>query len=257
MYFGLSFSKVGCDFRPLLVPIFTRKIGNDFQDMVCRATNNFEKNIEKFTLINKNHPNVPWKTTVDDPLQPPDSLLEFYPLAEYLNNILSAFNKLKLCAPMSLIDNVTKNLQDSLQSIAKLILALYSQEQQAFSPGSKDAFTRLCMAFADDVIPFLQKCLHVIYPPTNTASHLGINLQILQKEAISFLDKNHIIKPIKHLLPVRIETNFAVSQQNETDDKNVVSDDSKDGTLQEPGDFLNNDVRVGEKLMVENEEEKM
>ncbi|XP_045479598.1 conserved oligomeric Golgi complex subunit 8 [Harmonia axyridis] len=228
MYFGLSFSKVGCDFRPLLVPIFTKRIGNDFQDMVCKATHNFELNIEKFTLINKNHPNVPWKTKIEDPLQPPDSLLEFYPLAEYLNNILTAFNKLKLCAPISLIDNITRVLQDSLHSISKFILALYSQEQQAFSSGSKDAFTRLCMAFADDLIPFLQKCLHIIYPPTNTASHLGINLQILQKEAISFLDKTYIIDSIKHLLPIRIETNFTIETKNKNSDiddsKNIKSD---------------------------------
>ncbi|XP_044749420.1 conserved oligomeric Golgi complex subunit 8 [Coccinella septempunctata] len=255
MYFGLSFSKVGCDFRALLVPIFTRRIGNDFQDMVHKATNNFEQNIEKFTLINKNHPNVPWKTKIEDPLQPPDSLLEFYPLAEYLNNILNAFNKLKLCAPMSLIDSITKVLQESLHSIAKSILKLYSQEQQAFSPGSKDAFTRLCMAFADDLIPFLQKCLHVIYPPTNTTSHLGINLQMVQKEGISFLDKSYIIACIKHLLPVRLETNLIIESKNV---KSVEDDNSKSELKSEkPNEDISSNSDVNGQESVLQEENKV
>ncbi|KAJ8919495.1 hypothetical protein NQ315_002116 [Exocentrus adspersus] len=209
MYFGLSFSKVGCDFRLLMVPIFTARVAENFTCAVSEALKNFNTNIERFTLINKNHPSIPWKTKSEDPLQPPDSLLEFYPLAEYLNNVLTALNKLRLCAPIAIVDEVVNTLQNSLLFISKSLLVLYNQEQQAFTANSKDAFTRLCMSFSDDLVPYLQKCVHVIFPPSQIAGKLGVSVQCLQQEGISFLNKNAIVDPIRHLLPARIEPNIS------------------------------------------------
>lgn len=205
MYFGLSFSKVGCDFRPLMVKIFTKVISNSFKQSVTKATKNFEKNMEKFTLINKNHPSVPWKMKSTDRIQPPDSLIEFYPLADYLNQILTAFNDLRLCAPVSIVCDVVNYLQESLSTVCKAILTLYAQERQAFNANAKDAFIRLCICFADDLVPYLQKCVHIIFPPNVIAAHIGVNVQHLQKENISFMNKAEIIEAIEHLLPVKIE----------------------------------------------------
>lgn len=207
MYFGLSFSKVGCDFRSLMIPIFTTRISQNFSGAVSEALKNFETNMERFTLINKNHPSVPWKTKNEDPLQPPDSLLEFYPLAEYLNSILNALNKLRLCAPIAISNEVVDSLQSSLLFVSNSLLVLYSQEQQAFTVNSRDAFTRLCMSFSNDLVPYVQKCVHVIFPPNQVAAKLGISVQSLQQECISFLDKNTIVQPIRHLLPAKIEPN--------------------------------------------------
>lgn len=218
MYFGLSFSRVGCDFRPLMVSIFTKAILNNFKDSLNKATKNFEKNMERFTLINKIHPMVPWKTKNNDALQPPDSLLEFYPLAEYLNNILTSFNTLRLCPPIAIINSIVQELQNSLVRISKLILVLYGQEQQAFTTNSKDAFTRLCMCFSDEMVPFLQKCVHLLFPPNFVAAHIGVSVQDLQKQGLSTLDKNTIIEPIKHLLPVKLETNVLKTPNDEVID---------------------------------------
>lgn len=213
MYFGLSFSKVGCDFRPLMIPIFTNTIATYFKNSIRKSVRSFEKNIEKFTLINKNHASVPWKSKTEDHLQPPESLLEFYPLAEYLNNVLNALNELRVCAPIAIIDEIVDTLKESLIIIAKSLLILYGQEQQAFTANSKDAFTRLCMCFADDLVPYIQKCVHIIYPPGNIALKLGIGVQTLQNEGISFIDKIKIIEPIKHLLPEKIEPTLNLEEK--------------------------------------------
>lgn len=205
MYFGSSFSKVGCDFRADMVPIFTKRISQNFTDGLASALKNFEGNMEKFTLIDRNHPSIPWRTKNEDPLQPPDSLLEFYPLAEFLNGILNAFNKLRLCAPIAIIDDIVVSLQESLTHIANTLLLFYGQEQQAFTANSKDAFTRLCMSFSDDLVPYTQKCLHVIYSPSAIATTLGVTVSVLQENHVTFLDKNTIIQPISHLLPVKIK----------------------------------------------------
>lgn len=188
-----------------MLPIFTNAILNKFSSKITGATRSFERNMEKFTLINKNHPTVPWKSKHNDPIHPPDSLLEFYPLAEYLNQVLTALNELKQCAPISIIKEAYQTLNKSLEVVAKGILVLYSQEQQAFSANSREAFTRLCASFADDLVPYVQKCLGVIFPLSGVAVHVGVSVQYLQQEKVGVLDKNGIIEPIRHLLPARIE----------------------------------------------------
>ena len=229
MYFGLSFSRVGCDFRPLMVDVFINVISNNFQQSILRATKNFERNIERYTLINKNHPGVPWKTKGDDPIQPPDSLIEFFPLAEYLNQVLSAFNELRLCCPVAIVKDVVRYLEESLVVISKHILLLYTQERQAFSVNSKDAFTRFCMCFADDLVPYLQKCIHVIFPPSVVAAHVGINVYSLQKDGLSFMDQAAIVEPIKHLLPVKVEVvpNDLI-REDQSDENNLETGEAKE-----------------------------
>ncbi|CAG9864970.1 unnamed protein product [Phyllotreta striolata] len=208
MYFGYSFSKVGCDFRPWMVPIFTKHIYLNFSNLIASADNNFTKNIEKFTLIDKKTSSIPWKHNKGDELRPPDSLLEFYPLAEYTNNILNALNQLRLRPPVALVTEVVETLETSMTLIAKSLRKLYSQEQQAFSVNSKDAFTRLCMCFSDDLLPFIQKTIHIIFPPSHLATKLGVSVKVLQEEGISFFNKDVVIAPISHLLPTNAEPNI-------------------------------------------------
>lgn len=61
---------------------------------------------------------------------PPEQLVEFYPLAEYCNGLISAFNEIRLCPPIALSVFCTKILQESLQNVVKSILVFYKQEQQ-------------------------------------------------------------------------------------------------------------------------------
>lgn len=206
-----------------MIPIFTKRVAANFENSLLRATKNFESNIESYTLINKNHSSIPWKNRIEDENQPPESLLEFYPLAEYLNNVLTAFNELRLCAPLAVVRSIVESLQDSLVKVAKAIVGFYGQEQQAFTSTSKDAFTRLCICFADDLVPFLQKSVHVIFPLNVIAAHIGISVQNLQKERISFLDKDAVVAPIKHLLPVKIEPIFEKNETSENEQKETES----------------------------------
>ncbi|XP_030763753.1 conserved oligomeric Golgi complex subunit 8 isoform X2 [Sitophilus oryzae] len=215
MYFGSSFGKVGCDFRLLLIPIFTKQISENFKASISKALTTFGRSIENFTLINKHLPNIPWRNKDGDPLHPPDSLLEFYPLAEYLNNVLRTFNAFRVFAPITLLNDVTNTLENSLIAIAKSIVRLHSQEQQAFTNNSKDAFTRLCMTFSDDLIPYIQKCIHTIFPSNKIANKLGVSIQVLEEENISFLRRDLIVDCIKHFLPPKVEPNFDTKEFNQ------------------------------------------
>lgn len=156
-YFGLSFGRVGVDFTGRISDIFVRVIGERFEQDIRRTTRKFEKDMETFTLINKTQRlDIKTETAiisvsvkiklctsfarkiyyiynynfVSYQENPPEQLVEFYPLAEYCNGIIIAFNELRLCAPVALSTLCTKLLQESLRNVARAMLIFYKQEQQ-------------------------------------------------------------------------------------------------------------------------------
>ncbi|XP_071440488.1 conserved oligomeric Golgi complex subunit 8 [Hetaerina americana] len=212
MYFGLSFSRIGADFRSLMAPIFIEVISQNFALAIKKCTKTFESDIEKFSLVKsqaKIYAGVS-SSQLTKQEQPPHSLLEFYPLAEYCNGLLTAFNELRVCAPLAVTQNITNNLQESLTSVSKIMLAVFRRKQQAFSEGERERFIAMCSCYADDLIPHIQHCLHLLFPPVNIALHLGLTVQQVHKEELATLDSSAIIDPISHLLPVKMEPSIGL-----------------------------------------------
>lgn len=125
MYFGLSFSRVGADFRGQLAPMFQRVAAETFRKAVQEAVDKFQEDMNLYTLIAL--PSVLGGTippvapsTQPGTLQPPMSLLDFQPLACFLNNILTAFNDLRLCCPVGLAQDVTGCLEDALKKVSRV-----------------------------------------------------------------------------------------------------------------------------------------
>ncbi|XP_049539640.1 conserved oligomeric Golgi complex subunit 8 [Anopheles darlingi] len=251
MYFGLSFSRVGIDFRALVAPVFVRVIGSRFRSSVTRITGQFAADIERYTLINRVPSMIRRSATalpVDEAsgVHPPETLLDFEPLAVYCNALLVVFNELRLCSPIALATTVSSALEESLERVARSILDLYRQEQQAFSPIERECFVRLCSCFAYDLVPYLQRCVHAIFPPALLASQLGINVLTLQKHGLTYLAQTRILQPIAYLLPDRIDTSIKHQQQQqprtsddtvakEIDDSTEVTDKMKELQVDEHG----------------------
>jgi hypothetical protein len=122
MYFGLSFSRVGADFRGQLAPMFQRVAGETFHQAVQEAADKFQEDMNHYTLISLPSmlggaiPAVA-PSTQPGTLQPPMSLLDFQPLACFLNHILTAFNDLRLCCPIGLAQDVGLYLEDALMKV--------------------------------------------------------------------------------------------------------------------------------------------
>lgn len=119
MYFGLSFSRVGADFRGQLAPMFQRVAAETFRRAVQEAVDKFQEDMNMYTLIalpSVLGGTVPPAAPTSQPgtLQPPMALLDFQPLACFLNNILTAFNDLRLCCPVGLAQSVTTYLEAGL-----------------------------------------------------------------------------------------------------------------------------------------------
>ncbi|XP_039313358.1 conserved oligomeric Golgi complex subunit 8 [Solenopsis invicta] len=202
-YFGLSFGRVGVDFTGRMSDIFVRVIGERFEQNVRRTTRKFEKDMETFTLINKTQRlDIKTETCINSE-NPPEQLVEFYPLAVYCNGIIAAFNELRLCAPVAISTLCTKLLQESLHNVARAMLVFYKQEQQAFAAAERENMIKFTECLSEQLIPYIQYCIHAIFPPVQIATHLGISVSVLQKEEITYLNKRSIVEPVAALLPIK------------------------------------------------------
>uniref|UniRef100_A0A8C5ECR0 Conserved oligomeric Golgi complex subunit 8 n=1 Tax=Gouania willdenowi TaxID=441366 RepID=A0A8C5ECR0_GOUWI len=221
MYFGLSFSRVGADFRGQLVPMFTRVAADAFNRAVQEAIEKFQEDMNVYTLIAL--PSVLGGTVpfvAPDPqagtLQPPMSLLDFQPLACFLNNILSAFNDLRLCCPLALAQDVTHCLQDALKKV-RTVLAFHRAEETAFRDRERELFVRFCSAYAYDLLPFINRCLLLLFPPTQLALVLGVPVSQLNRFGpLARIDVDAVLEPLDFLLPEREKPPLSLPEENVT-----------------------------------------
>ncbi|XP_055386458.1 conserved oligomeric Golgi complex subunit 8 [Condylostylus longicornis] len=214
MYFGGSFSRIGVDFRALVVSIFVRVITKNFVDKIINVNTNFDYDMKNFTLVNSStitlHQKIRSTLVMGEvnatDLSPPESLLDYTPLAILCNGYLSALSELMLCAPISLVFDVVNTLERSLERVSHGIYQLYKREKQVFSAIQRENFIKFLSSFAYDLCPYIQRCLQAVFPQQVLANHLGITLLELQNERISFMNQNSILDPIKNLLPERLSS---------------------------------------------------
>ncbi|KAH0619738.1 hypothetical protein JD844_000682 [Phrynosoma platyrhinos] len=209
MYFGLSFSRVGADFRGQLVPIFQRVAMLTFRKAAQEAVSKFEEEMNSYTLISA--PTVLSSTipvssvgalAQPDTLQPPMGLLDFPPLACFLNNILVAFNDLRLCCPVALAPNVAAALEDALAQVTKVILTFHRAEAMAFSSREQELFIQFCTAFLEDLVPYLNRCLLLLFPAAQLAQTLGVPPTHLHKYGnLGCVDERAIQELLSSVLP--------------------------------------------------------
>ncbi|XP_074056592.1 conserved oligomeric Golgi complex subunit 8 isoform X1 [Macrotis lagotis] len=209
MYFGLSFSRVGADFRGQLAPVFQQVALNTFKKAVQEGVEKFQDEMNSYTLISAPaalRSAIPPAVPVTQPgtLQPPMGLLDFPPLACFLNNILVAFNDLRLCCPVALAQNVTTSLEDALVKVTKIILAFHRAEEAAFSSQEQELFVQFCTVFLEDLVPYLNRCLQVLFPPTQIAQILGVPPTQLSKFGnLGHVNIQVIQEPLAFILPKR------------------------------------------------------
>lgn len=206
MYFGVSFSRIGMDFRAQIAPIFLKAISKYLNMAVIKATKQFEMDMENFTLINKDVITFKRHVKSDDSSEPsderanspPESLLDFRPLAIYCNALLNIFNELRVCSPIAVVQPFVLALEVSLENVAKSILNFYRNEQQAFGMKEKENFLKMCSCFSFDLLPYIQMCVNVVFPPNNKLVH---NI-----DSLTTMRNGKILEPIEHLLPDQFTT---------------------------------------------------
>nr|XP_061819755.1 conserved oligomeric Golgi complex subunit 8 [Nerophis lumbriciformis] len=222
MYFGLSFSRVGADFRGQLATVFQKVAAEAFQKATREAVEQFQEDMNAYTLVAL--PSVlggtaPPSTPGVQPgaLQPPMSLLDFHPLARFLNNILTSFNDLRLCCPLGLARHVTARLQDALRTVTQQLVAFHRAEDSAFSERERELFTHMCRVYARDLLPFINQCLETLFPPQQMALVLGVPVsQLHTSERLGRVDLEELLEPLGFVLPP--EADFNAEQSGATSD---------------------------------------
>ncbi|KAL1132054.1 hypothetical protein AAG570_010012, partial [Ranatra chinensis] len=177
MYFGGSLSRVGCDLRGALAPLFVFAVMTPLSQALETAVTTFANNMETFTLVScmSSGSNANLQNQVPYILSgPPVCLLEFYPLACCCNDLSNALNELRLCAPLAVAQPFTALLNQALYSMANNIHIFYIREQQAMTKEERDSLGKLCICFADHFVVYIQRCIHEIYVPSDIAAFLGV-----------------------------------------------------------------------------------
>ncbi|XP_067327177.1 conserved oligomeric Golgi complex subunit 8 isoform X1 [Anolis sagrei] len=222
MYFGLSFSRVGADFRGQLVPIFQRAALLAFQKAAQEAASRFQEEMDCYTLVSV--PTALGSTLPAPPmgqaaqpgtLQPPMGLLDFPPLACFLNSILAAFNDLRLCCPVALAPEVASAVEEALLQVAKVILVFHRAESMAFSSREQELFVQFCTAFLEDLVPYLNRCLLLLFPAAQLAQTLGVPPTQLHKYgSLGCVDEHPVRELLSSILPEK-ETALPLAVEEE------------------------------------------
>ncbi len=206
MYFGLSFSRVGADFRGLLAPLFQEAALRGFTTALDEGTKRFSEAMQSYTLIAT--PSLSSSTLAsgtmqgDKSLAPPTVLMDHAPLAMYTNAVLSAFNDLRLCAPVALAQDVATALRCSLERVVQTTLAYHRAEESTFNDKERDFFATFCQMTANELLPYLNRCLQALFPMATIARTLGVTVADLQKMGnVGTLDVVSLTEPLKPLLP--------------------------------------------------------
>ncbi|XP_047533651.1 conserved oligomeric Golgi complex subunit 8 [Vanessa atalanta] len=194
MYLCLSFGRVGADLRCVLTPLFRNNILMQFNVGIDKVDTQFEYQMKTYKVPSiKNVPRPPNENMASGP---PENLLDYYPLAEYCNGMLTVLNSLRLTAPLNIVKDVYRGFKKSFDKAAQILVAFYHREQQAFTEIEKQNFISLCVCFTEDLVPYIAKCLSQSFPSNQIAELLGITLSVLQESKALHLDQTEICKPL-------------------------------------------------------------
>lgn len=197
MYLCLSFGRVGADMRCVLTPLFRNNILIQFHSGLDKADNHFDNQIKAYKVPSIK--NVPRPMSENMASGPPESLLDYYPLAEYCNGLLSVLNSLRVTAPLNIVKEVYSSYRKSFEKAVNNLMAFYHREQQAFTDIERQNFLALCVCFTEDLVPYIIKCLSQSFPSTQVAELLGVTMTVLQESKILHIDQVAICKSLNSI----------------------------------------------------------
>ena len=207
MYFGLSFGRVGSDFRVLLIPLFAQVVFDRFDNATNKTELQFSEVVSNFSLartgsaVSNNSSLYTQATHVSaDQVQPPYSLMKFTPLVELCNEIIAAFNELRLCAPVQLVEPVTRKLDRTFHGCSQVLADFQRHEKEAFTAGEEQEFSKCLQLYQQDFLPFVEKILQLMFSTTLISAQTGFPSGEITKQHLGVLNKQYILQPISHLL---------------------------------------------------------
>jgi len=202
MYFGLSFARVGFDFRPLLAPIFLEAVERQLKSSLTpdSCLSSFPTLLSSLNLARLTSP-AP--LAAHDPSSPPMGLIEFTPLAHLANSVLGALNDLRACAPLSICFKVTVTVEEVLAEACRRLLDWQSTQSRGWSDSETQGFSNLVAAASLLLLPHIQAALHAVFPPEQLSQVSGLSRPELSSQKLGYLDQEAILSPLSQFLPAK------------------------------------------------------
>jgi len=127
MYCAHALGRVGVDFRPRLVPLFSLSVVRLFRRGLMTTLRRFKGALKDYNWTSLPLPGTETRISKGDnsdniELNPPREVLRFTPLAILLNGILAAMNEIRICCPKASVDSVRDELRTCLVESAELIV---------------------------------------------------------------------------------------------------------------------------------------
>nr|KAF6318649.1 hypothetical protein mPipKuh1_008639 [Pipistrellus kuhlii] len=97
--------------------------------------------------------------------------------------------------------------------VTKVILGFHRAEEAAFTSGERELFIQFCTVFLEDLVPYLNRCLQVLFPPAQIAQTLGIPPTQLSKYGnLGHVNVSIVQEPLASILPKK-ETVFCLDER--------------------------------------------
>lgn len=198
MYFGLSFGRVGADFRSLVCPAFERAALTSFTNHLEPASARILTEISSDDFLPSVHlgshsalfahhvtsgdvPSSESRENVTSSTQPPVALMDWNGLAVYSNSLLAGFNDVRLCLPLTLAEEVARRLRESVGAVGEGMASLVESHRKSWKDPQLERFGKACSLLVVVLIPYLNRCLETLFPAKSVAALLEMGVTEFDK----------------------------------------------------------------------------
>ena len=152
MYCGLSWSRIGCDIRLLLNDMYNSTLSSLFINDINNAITQFKSSLESYEwyihTVELQKIGMPLHIstiTIESNkqyiIQHIDNIIEYPSLSILLNNLITSFNRIRHCLPVSIKPIIVQYIQLCCYSTAKLLLELDTTIDDVYSNDIKKRFS--------------------------------------------------------------------------------------------------------------------
>jgi len=208
MYFGLSFSRIRADFRATIVSLFHSYALNRFSISINNATDLFEDEIHTFTISSKNiNLDLNRKIVHRDPCIPPHELLDFPPLATFLNHVLIALNNMRQYAALALVFQVKEIMHTHLERIMVMLEKWARLESRSQLNKDTENVPTLCLVVCKYFLPYIDRALNIFFAPQKIQKLIGrvpVNVGNEETKSIYLLDVMRLSNHLKEFVDIDV-----------------------------------------------------
>lgn len=181
MYFGMSLGRIGVDFRGLLCQMFEKAVFDLVNRVVNSGTLNFIEGIKAYRWLLPQTPSAPFNSgVIEESPTPPAVLIDYSPIAILCNSYIGAFNELRQCAPLELIQPLSEQIKHCLKQATQELNNYSASNRNKLKQQEREAFDDFCRVLGEVFVPFVVRCLQAIYP-----SHADEIFTLLDTKAVN------------------------------------------------------------------------